>query len=387
MSTRTRVLVLHNIMAPYRFPLFRALANEPGIDLTVWFMSRSARNRRWSQASSNDLGFTYAVLPGVELNYFTRDLFTYIFSYSFPLSYLRQPCDVLISAGWLDFGAQAGLALSKMLKRKFILWSESTSYEPSWRRSVAKPLVTAMVQHSDAYVGVGSRSGQYLRMLGARDSDMFTAYSTVDVAHFQHVSSAARVDRVERKRRLGIRRTHVILYCGQFIERKGLRTLMAAFAAVKRHYEDVALVLVGYGPLQAELERAVVAGNLDDVHFLGHVEVEEMPRLYALADIFVLPSYEETWGLVVNEAMACGLPVIVSDRVGSAPDLVDERKNGYIVPVGDAQLLAERCLNLLLDDGSRQAFSAYSMRKIQTFTPEHAAQEFATAVRHVMRTS
>jgi glycosyltransferase involved in cell wall biosynthesis len=383
MPNKSRVLLVHNIMAPYRFPLFRALADEPGVDLTVWFMSRSARNRRWAKAGNGDLGFRYAVLPGFQLSYFARDLFTYVFNYTFPWRYLSEHFDVLISAGWLDFAAQAGWSLSKMSRRRFILWSESTAFEPSWRRSLAAPWVRTVVQHSDACVSVGSRSRQYLRMLGARESNIFTAFSTVDVAHFQRVSYAARMNRDHRKQALGIRRRRVILYCGQFIERKGLRTLVNAYAAIKSEFEDVSLVLVGYGPLQQSLERLIAARALEDVHFLNHVELSEMPELYAIADLFVLASREETWGLVVNEAMASGLPVIVTDGVGCAPDLVVEGANGYVVAVGDSNAIAARCLDLLRNEERLVRFSECATSHIHGYTPERAARQFARAVYHV----
>src|SRR5260370_12666650 len=101
MSPNTRVLLLHNIMTPYRYPLFRALAQEPGIDLTVWFMSRTARNRRWTNEGDKDLGFNYQILPSVEFNHASSDLFTYIFNYTFPWNYLTRKPDLLISAGCL----------------------------------------------------------------------------------------------------------------------------------------------------------------------------------------------------------------------------------------------------------------------------------------------
>jgi glycosyltransferase involved in cell wall biosynthesis len=161
-----------------------------------------------------------------------------------------------------------------------------------------------------------------------------------------------------------------------------LLTLLDAFATVKRQFQDVALVLVGYGPQQAELEWLVAEKHLEDVHFIGHAEVDDMPNLYALADIFVLPSTEETWGLVVNEAMACGLPVILTDRVGAAPDLVDDGCNGYVIGVGDSAALAARCLELLRDDARLARFSECSASRIQEFTPERAARQFAQAVYH-----
>lgn len=374
-----RVLLLHNLMTPYRYPLFREIAKQPGIELHVWFMARSASNRRW-QATDEDLGFPYKVLPSFQLGYRGKDLFSYILNPTFPFKYTVEKFDVMIAAGWLDFSTQAGFLLSKLLRRRFITWCESTAYEPSWRRTLALPLVRTMVKGSSATIAVGKRSADYLLSLGAREQSLFTAYSTVDVEHFQNVSSQARLEREALKAKLGIRQDVVILYSGQFIERKGLRYLLEAYAEIKARHSNAALVLLGYGPLQSELAAAVASRGLADVHFVGHVEVEEIPEIYAVADVFVLPSLEETWGLVVNEAMACGLPVVVTDRVGSSPDLIHEGENGFVVPAADSAALAARIRQLVEDADLRLRFSQRSTRRIQRFTPAAAAQSFANAV-------
>jgi glycosyltransferase involved in cell wall biosynthesis len=383
MPRKTSVLLVHNILAPYRFPLFRALARHPEIDLTVWFMSRSAKNRKWGEPD-RDLGFKYEVLPRIELNYFSRDLFTYIINYTFPWRYMKLNFEVMISAGWLDFASQAGFFASKLLDRRFVLWSESTSYEPSLRRSLAAPLVKTMVAGSDACIAVGTRSKDYLVSLGAHERDLFTAYSTVDIDFFRRVSAAARPQRLQQRTALGIKRGRVLLYCGQFIERKGLDHLLEAFALIKRQVEDVALVLVGYGPTRSDLLADASRLGLTDVHIVDHVEISDMPKMYALADVFVLPSIEETWGLVVNEAMACGLPIICTARVGSSVDLVDEGKNGFVVPASDPGRIAERSLRLLNDPELMARLSSCSAERIARFSPERAADAFVEAIQHAL---
>jgi glycosyltransferase involved in cell wall biosynthesis len=381
-SARTRVLIVHNIIAPYRLPLFRAIAAHSDIDLTVWFMARSARNRRWKTDLTNP-GFEYRVLPGFALGFTRTDLFEYIVNYTFPADYLLGNFDVMISAGWLDFASQAGFFLSKIARKKYILWSESTVFEPSWRRSIAQPLVRTIVSRADASIAVGTRSRAYLRHLGARDSSIFTALSTVDIERFQRLSRLARPRRDQRRLELGIRRRRVVLYCGQLIERKGLRDLLEAFGMAKRAYDDVALVLVGHGPLRQSLACIAEQLGLSDVHFVDHIDMDQMPAMYALADLFVLPSLEETWGLVVNEALACGLPVIVTDRVGSCEDLVENGRNGFIVRAGDARGLADRISQVLVDAALLDRLAAGTERDIERLHPQHSAEGFVAAIRHV----
>jgi glycosyltransferase involved in cell wall biosynthesis len=379
MAIGKRVLLVHNIIAPYRLPLFRALADR--VNLTVWFMSETARNRRW-RTTSDDLGFKYRILPDIQINHFTNDLFTYTVNPTFPLKYARTDFDVMISAGWLDFASQTGFALSKLLGRKFILWSESTAHEPSWRRTIARPLVQTLVKGSDACVSVGTRSREYLLSLGATPSKTFTAFSTVDVDHFSVVSKDARRNRAALKARLGISRGRVVLFSGQLIQRKGVQYLVDAFTIAKARQPDLALMILGYGPLRDQLVGQVHRRRLQDVHFVDHVEVAEIPAMYAAADVLVLPSLEETWGLVVNEAMACGLPVIATDRVGSSVDLIKEGVNGYVVPPADPAALAEAVLRLTADDATLARFSENSRRAIRQFTPDRAADGFLAAIEH-----
>jgi glycosyltransferase involved in cell wall biosynthesis len=182
---------------------------------------------------------------------------------------------------------------------------------------------------------------------------------------------------------LGVSAERVVLYVGQFIHRKGLPYLLEAFEVVHNRHPDTALVLVGYGPEQQQLVDIAGRGR-GEVHILPHVEVADLPKMYALADIFVLPSLEETWGLVVNEAMACGLPVVVTDRVGAWVDLVHDGANGFVVPAADSPALAERLERLVSDPQLLRQFGDCSARRIERFTPEDAAASFAEAVHYVM---
>src|SRR3972149_11606799 len=113
MYKKIKVLILHNYMAPYRFPLFREISKNSEIDLTVYFMSHSAKNRRW-KVQPKKLGFKYEVLPKIEFSFIGRDLFAYIINYTFPYKFLKGNFDVIISAGWLDFASWVAFILCKI---------------------------------------------------------------------------------------------------------------------------------------------------------------------------------------------------------------------------------------------------------------------------------
>jgi glycosyltransferase involved in cell wall biosynthesis len=145
----------------------------------------------------------------------------------------------------------------------------------------------------------------------------------------------------------------VILFCGKFVEQKCPFDLLKAFVLLSEHC-NASLVFVGDGPLRNAMEAFVAERQLEHVYFFGFRNQTELPACYALADVFVLPSSFEPWGLVLNEAMCFGLPVIASDQVGAAADLVRNGRNGFVYPVGNVEALAHQLQHVLADERTRQ---------------------------------
>jgi len=384
MYKKIKVLILHNYMAPYRFPLFREISKNSELDLTVYFMSHSAKNRRW-KVQPKKLGFKYEVLPKIEFSFLGRDLFTYIINYTFPIKFLKSNFDVVISAGWLDFASQIGFLLCKLTNKKFIIWSESTINESSWRRYITFPFVKFLVKQSDACVAIGTRSKEYLLKLGSISEKIFVGFSTVDIDLFRTKSKIYKKERKVIRKKLGIKTKRVVLYVGQFIERKGIIYLLKAFEELNKKYKDVTLLLVGYGPLKEKLIDYVEEHGLHNVIFISHIEVQKMPQMYSVADLFVLPSIEETWGLVINEAMACGLPVVTTEMVGSSVDLVKNFYNGLVVPERDYLSLHQSIQEIITDTKAITTMSKNSEELILNFTPKIVAKSFVKAVKYALK--
>jgi glycosyltransferase involved in cell wall biosynthesis len=166
------------------------------------------------------------------------------------------------------------------------------------------------------------------------------AYNTVDVDLFQAKADELSPSRERIRNELRLSSGPVILYIGQLIERKGVVDLFDAYTILLNERPDLQLVVAGTGLLEPALQRRVEAGHLDGVRLVGHVPVAELPRYYVAADCFTLPSHQEVWGLVLNEAAACGLPLVTTEPVGAAADLVQAGVNGAIVPPHDPVALA-----------------------------------------------
>ena len=303
---------------------------------------------------------------------------------TFPLRLIREHYDVVISGGWLDFACQAAFFISKITGKPYIIWSESTTYEPGLLRWISLPLVRLMVRHSDACIASGKRAKEYFNCLGADEKKIFTALCTVDIDHFRRVSQLTRKNKCEMKRSLGIRTEKVILYVGQLIERKGVKYLVEAYNQLRKECDDVSLLILGYGYQKEELQELCQSQNIPDVCFVNHVEIDEMPKLYSIADLFVLPSCRDIWGLVLNEAMACGLPVITTRKVGASVDLVREGVNGYIVAEKNIHELYRAIKKIVIDSSLGEKMGQESSRLIQRFSIDSAVNGFLSAVEYVM---
>jgi glycosyltransferase involved in cell wall biosynthesis len=378
---KLRVAILHNIVAPYRFPLFNALAKQD-LDLTVLFLAAGAKNRKWDLSQyRQQIKFTYKVLPNFRLVLPLKDYTEYIINPT--IFFELQKYDLVITAGWLDFSCQMTYILKKFYGYRCILWSESTQYETSWQRSLTLPFVRWIVGMADTYIAIGKRSREYLVKLGANSKEVFTAISTVDVAHFAKESRLKEQARQHLKQKLGIPKNNkVLLYVGQFIERKNVKVLFKALELLPKNFT---LLLVGYGPLEESYREYAATHRQTSICIVPHQEVNYLPHYYGIADVFVLPSLEETWGLVVNEAAAAGLPVIVSDTAGSAGDLVVPGKNGFTFDPKDVRALVAAVQACTANSERQKEMSEYSRKIIKNCTPEKAAASFYTAISAAIR--
>lgn len=384
---KLKIAILHNILAPYRFSLFNAISKKSDIDLEVLFMSDKANNRRWDTKRYIKLiKFKFTILPYWKIVFPTKERLEYIINPTIFKKIFSSKYKVIITAGWLDFSCQVIYFLSRVTGLKYIIWSESTVHENSIQRRLTLPFVKWLIKGASSYIAIGTRSKEYLISLGAEAKKIVIAYSTVDIDYFRHVSNLTLQEKAFLRKETGIPEKNIVfLYVGQFIPRKAIDLLIKAYAKVEK--ANTSLVLIGYGSEKEYYTKLIEQLKLKSVVILPHVEVDQMPKFYGMSDIFILPSYEETWGLVVNEAMASGLAVIVSDRVGSSVDLVEGGVNGYIFPSGDIDCLAECMINSIRNDKVLQGMKYSSSKKIAKFSPENAASQFIKAANMAVNTN
>ena len=382
---KPRVVLLHNFMTPYRVPLFAELARR--FDFEVWILGDVRAIREWPGEVPQDV-FRWRLLPHVSIPTGSRD-YRILLNLTLPHMLRRdllgksgRACDALICCGWDTPAAFRSARWARRVGMPFVLWSGSTAGEPNWRRRLSRPMVTKLVRGASSWIAYGTRAKDYLVSLGARGEHVFPAFNTVDLRPFERAAAMTESERDTFQAGHGISTRHMILYCGQLIERKGLSDLIPAFARVIARGVDATLWIIGSGRGEAkyrgQAQRAGIAGR---VRFEGFVAREDLPSYYAAADLLALPSRQEVWGLVINESLACGTPVLTTGAVGASPDLLKDGVNGYVVPPRDPERLAGAMLRHFADDGARRAMRVAARNSIAPFTIARAADAFERAVR------
>jgi glycosyltransferase involved in cell wall biosynthesis len=373
----------------YNAPWFRDLAAQPGIDLKVFYLwdfgVKSTVDPGFQQALTWDIplldGYAHEFVPNVSANPGMEHF-----------GGLQNPG---LSARVRAFDPSAVLLLTyNYASTHRFLWT--------WRRSpmifrgdshrlvprhglkqlARRAALALLMRRFSAFLYVGQANRRYFLHHGVPESRLFFAPHCVDNARFsghrEETAKAAAAWRTE----LGIAADQaVILYSGKYLPKKRIPDLIQAF--LRASLPDTVLLLVGSGPDEAEI-RALAAGN-PSIRLVPFQNQLQMPRTYAAADLFVLPSLSaaETWGLVVNEAMCLGRAVIVSSLVGCGEDLVSSGENGLIFPAGDVAALGEALREALRDRARLRRWGEKSLDIISRYSYAEATKGLLRALDHL----
>ena len=293
---------------------------------------------------------------------------------------------VLAVPGWSHPAALSALGWALRNSRPAVLMSESTAGDQPrrpWREWIKRHVVRLF---GAALVG-GRPHAAYLRALGMPEEAIFPGYDAVDNAYFAARAATARAAAGQRRRERDLPPAF-FLASSRFVPKKNLARLIEAFARYRARAgrSGWGLVLLGSGSLAPQLETRIRdLGLTGAVRLPGFVQYDELPAWYGLAGAFVHASTTEPWGLVVNEAMASGLPVIVSERCGCAPDLVAQGVNGFTFDPYDVELLAGLMLRVAaMTDEQRRAMGRASQRIVADWGPERFADGLMRAVQVAM---
>ena len=289
--------------------------------------------------------------------------------------------DVVCVTGWSHSEALAMLGWACKHRRRVIILSESTAHDSArvgWREQIKRQIV----QLGDAALVGGKPQTEYIAALGMPRDRVFLGYDAVDNAFFARGADLARADAAATRAALELPERYFLVSC-RFIEKKNLARLIDAFAAYRRLADEAAwdLVLLGDGELRPALEQQVQRLGLGDaVHFKGFQQYDALPSYYGLAGGFVHVSVVEQWGLVVNEAMAAGLPVIVSQPCGCVEDLVEDGVNGWVVDPLDTAEITARLASLSAAGTDRAAMAERSRAIVANYGPDRFGDGLVRAI-------
>jgi len=368
-SIKPFVVYWNNIPSPYMVERFNALADRGTFEFEAWFNDRIEPDRSWDVDEST-WRFHYRYMPKTQIA-------GHVFHWPIPL--LGKRPDLLVSL-YAEPSFLFGWMIAKLRGCRTGFWVEVTFDRCVHRTWLKEAIKRWLFPKVDAVITVGDDGKDFVRKYGGKESSVFFAPHVIDVAHFQRGIRDCQLQRTSLREAYKLKGT-TFIYVGRLWWGKGINILLDAFESVQqRNSDEVSLLLVGDGPEEIKLKQACAERNIRNVIFAGFKQKSELPRYYAIADVFVFPTLGDTYGLVVDEAMACSLPIISTSAAGEIRDRIEEGVNGYIVPPGNSAALAERMLYLSREPELRQRMGEESAKKIAGHTPERWAEDFERIV-------
>lgn len=350
-----------NIPSPYRVDFFTELSKL--CDLTVLFERRLARNRASNWIKPVPTYVKHYFLHGIPVGddtVMSLDAIRYI---------SNQKFDRIIVGGYSTPTSMMTIEYLSCKKIPFYLNADGgfVKTESEFKHSVK----AHFIGKASAWLSTGQVTDKYLKHYGANAERIFR-YGFASL-HEREISARplSEQEKKEIRKELNVFEEKVVLTVGRFVPEKGIDILLES---ARQFDSDVGVYIVGGEPT-TEYLNLIAQNNLNNVHFVGFISKDELKRYYFAADLFVFPTRSDVWGLVVNEAMSTGLPVITTSNCGAGLEMIRDGEQGYIIDVDDAKALAEKVNLILGDDDSRTTMSQNCIRKCKHYTIENMAKE------------
>ena len=377
---RPRVALFSELPTPYRWPIFERLLERDDLDLRVFFCAETESDRSWKFDFRPDHRVRF--LPVRTFTFGGRRTVHYHLNPTVLRELRRGRFDAVVLPGYAMSASQLGALYCRATGTPYVMFSETTHLDrrPGPLRLLKQLLVRPLISGARAWLATGILSRRYLVSYGAREDSVFFLPNTPDTAALSEEAGRRRPERDLLRAKLGAGPDPVVLFVARLIGVKRCDLLLDAARTLRERGRAFHLWIAGDGPERGVLERTASEYGLPEVRFLGNVDTSELPGLYAAADMFVLPSDHEPWGAVVCEAAACALPLVLSDRVGAAPDTVTDGENGFCFASGDPNALAGALERLLEDPEQRMRMGARSAERMKRYAHEHLVRQFLEAL-------
>ena len=366
---RKKALVASSYPAPYRVAVFQGLGKEYDLDVFFESCKNENRNADWF-CKSGELEFH--VLDNREAWKIFWEKLKHISQYDFVLAYDRTTKPGL-------------LAINACILHKipYFLNSDGWIYHNNLiKRAIKRIVYPPQNKFASGFFCSGKAAAKGAKLYGAKDERIF--YHPFSSLHQEDILGAP-VSENEKKQirdKLGLKQKTTVLTIGQFIPRKGFDILIEAGKSIG---EKAQLLIIGGGDEREKYEDIIRENNIKGIRLLGFMPKAELAEYYKASDIFVLPTREDIWGLVVNEAMAYGLPVITTDNCMAGVELIENGINGYIVKTGSSEELFDKISLLLRRPELLKEMSVTNLEKIQYWTIENIVKSHISNIDQIIK--
>ena len=354
-----KVLFLTNVPVPYRVNFFNELGKFCQLTIAFGGILSSVRSMKW-QSKKNVWCFDNIMMKGWQLKpgiFLSFDIF----------SLLNQKWDIVIVSGYDSPTYMLAIEYMHLKKIPFYIEVDGglIKRDSPFKYKIKKHFISSATK----WFSSGKETTKYLIHYGADKNKIieypFTSLKEQDILK----QLPTEQEKLNLRKELKLKEDRIILSVGQFIHRKGYDVLIKAMQSIDR---NIGVYIVGDEPTQEYLNLQKQL-NLTNLHFVGFKTKEELKKYYMSVDLFVLPTREDIWGLVINEAMAMGVPVITTDKCVAGLELVENSVNGYIVPTENSEILAEK-INKIFNEDYKQ-MGQKSLNKIKNYTIENMVKK------------
>jgi len=347
---KKKILFLTNIISPYINDLFNHLSAYDEVDFVVKACAYSEPDRKWRLDFLKTSTYEYEILKDIcLLKQPCKNRFIYLGGLSVVLEILRNKYDLIIFKGGTRFVGPLGVLAAKLSKTQIVLWEQNSFHTTN---TLAKKIFKKMYINDklfDKFIAYGSQVKELILNFNP-NANIFTTLSPINNEKYKKSFLKFKKKRNLIKTKIGLNQDEkTILYVGRFVSEKNLFSLLTAAENLKNSAQfPFKFLLIGGGDLEKELKKKILQMDLEnEVKLIPFQNFNRLSMFYTIADLFVLPSSFEPWGLVINEAMNFKLPVIVSDRVGCANSLVKNGDNGYVYNLCNNDELVEKIIKTL----------------------------------------
>lgn len=379
-----KIAVVTPIPTPYRDPFWNELANRPDVDLSVFYCSGGKKDRPWEV--DWHLNFHAEVLPGKNLLAWRGQDASCYWNPLITRRLKENKYDALLIGGYNHLTMWAAIRFARRNHIPYFIMCESydKKHENSgYKKWLKQKLVNYVVGNARAGIPTGKLAAEYLVSYGAKKDDLIFLPNAPDVVSLAKRSNELTAIRSQLRNEYGLGDGVAALFVGRLIPKKRAGLLIRAFHKATQN-TDGDLVIVGGGPEEEELKSLTRSLQIEDrVHFQGFVQPSEVSKYYAMADLFILPS-SETWGVVVSEALASSLPVIVTDQVGCHPDVINSPSVGDVVIANDEPSLTAAMEHRFSNPTSRESIADAWKPVFETQRYDRLAAKVAAQIRNLI---